>query len=141
MNADDVQLVATSNAFFTVDTDDESAWVRKSYNPTTDRILWETNSSASLGSIKVEMSSYGFDSKDYTLPFTNNMSIHALSGIFNITQSTALLPGCEIEVDKTATLHINEKDVNGDDMGLYLYDLAQWGKYSESGSKYFIPAV
>lgn len=126
VNADNVQLVAPSDAFFTVDTEDESAWVRKSYDPTTDRVLWETNSSASLGSISVSMMSYGFDSKDYVLPFTNNMTVHALSGIFNITQSVVLLPGSEVIVDKTATLHINDKDVNGDDMGLYLYDKSQW---------------
>ena len=126
VDADNVQLVGTDDAFFTVDTDDESSWVRKTYNPTTDRILWETNSSASLGSISVSMMSYGFDSKDYVLPFTNNMTVHALSGIFHITQSVVLLPGSEIIVDKTATLHINEKDVNGDAMGLYLYDKSQW---------------
>lgn len=126
VDADNVQIVGTDNAFFTVDTEDESSWVRKKYDPVADRILWETNSSASLGSISVSMSSYGFDSKDYTLPFTNNMTVHALSGIFHITQSVVLLPGSEIIVDKTATLHINEKDVNGDDMGLYLYDKSQW---------------
>ena len=126
VDADSVKLVGTNDAFFTVDTEDESSWVRKKYDPITDRILWETNSSASLGSISVSMSSYGFDSKDYTLPFTNNMTVHALSGIFNITQSVVLLPGSEIIVDKTATLHVNEKDVNGDNMGLYLYDKSQW---------------
>ena len=126
VNADNVQLVAPSDAFFTVDTEDESAWVRKSYDPTTDRVLWETNSSASLGSISVSMMSYGFDSKDYVLPFTNNMTVHALSGRFYITQSVVLLPGSEIIIDKTATLHVNKKDVNGDNMGLYLYDKSQW---------------
>lgn len=139
--ADNVKLVGTSDAFFNVDTDDESAWVRKSYNPTTDRVLWETNSSASLGSISISMSSYSIYSKDYVLPFTNNMTVHALTGKLNITQSTVLLPGCEVVVDKTATLHINETDKNEDNMGLYLYDLAQWGKYYESSSKYFLPAA
>ena len=141
VDADNVQLVAPSDAFFTVDTEDESAWVRKTYDPVTDRILWETNSSASLGSISVSMMSYGFDSKDYVLPFTNNMTIHALSGKFNVTQSTVLLPGSEIIIDKTATLHINEKDVNGDDIGVYLYDLSQWGKFYASSKQYFMPVM
>ena len=126
VDADNVQLVAPSDAFFTVDTEDEAAWVRKSYDPVTDRVLWETNSSASLGSISVSMAQYGFDSKDYVLPFTNNMTVHALSGIFNVTQSVVLLPGSEMIIDKTATLHINHQDVNGDAMGLYLYDKNQW---------------
>ena len=126
VNADNVKLVGTSDAFFNVDTDDEAAWVSKKYDPITDRIIWETNSSASLGSIAISMSSYSIYSKDYVLPFTNNMTVHALSGKLNITQSTVLLPGSEIIVDKTATLHINEKDQNSDNMGLYLYDQAQW---------------
>ncbi len=126
VNADNVKLVGTSDAFFNVDTDDETAWVSKKYDPTTDRIIWETNSSASLGSIAISMSSYSIYSKDYVLPFTNNMTVHALSGKLNITQSTVLLPGSEIIVDKTATLHIEEKDQNREDMGLYLYDQAQW---------------
>ena len=126
VNADNVKLVGTSGAFFNVDTDDETAWVSKKYDPITDRIIWETNSSASLGSIAISMSSYSIYSKDYVLPFTNNMTVHALSGKLNITQSTVLLPGSEIIVDKTATLHINEKDQNSDNMGLYLYDQTQW---------------
>ena len=121
-----------------MDTDDEASWVRKSYNPTTDRILWETNSSASLGSMGINISGYSFNSKDYILPLTNNMTIHALSGKFTITQSTVMLPGSEIILDKTATLKINAKDTKNEDMGLYLYDQAQWStaakpiKYSPS---------
>ena len=136
----DVEVLGTATSFFHVDSDDESSWVRKSYNPTTDRILWETNSSASLGSMSIEISGYSFNSKDYILPLTNNMTIHALSGLFTITQSTVMLPGAEIIIDKTATLKINEKDTKNEAMGLYLYDQSQWTtdakpiKYSPSWS-------
>ena len=134
----DVQLLGTDKSFFHVDTDDESSWVRKSYNPVTDRIIWETNSSASLGSMSIEISGYSFNSKDYILPITNNMTIHILNGKMNITQSTVLLPGSEILIDKTGTLVINEKDGDNNAMALYLYDQAEWAtaakpvKYSPS---------
>ena len=126
VSVQDVEVLGTPNSFFHVDTDDESSWVRKSYNPATDRILWETNSSASLGSMSIDISGYKFNSKDYILPLTNNMTIHALSGLFTITQSTVMLSGSEIIIDKTATLKINAKDTKNEDMGLYLYDQAQW---------------
>lgn len=125
-NADDIKIVGTSDCFFNVDTDDESSWVCKHYDATTDRIIWETNSSASLGSMNIEISGYGMNTKDYILPITNNMEVHILSGKFTITQSTVLLPGAAIEIDKTATLLINDKDTKNADMGLYLYDQAQW---------------
>lgn len=138
VSVQDVEVLGTPNSFFHVDTDDESSWVRKSYNPATDRILWETNSSASLGSMGINISGYSFNSKDYILPLTNNMTIHALSGMFTITQSTVMLPGSEIILDKTATLTINATDSEEEPMGLYLYDQAQWStaakpiKYSPS---------
>lgn len=124
--ANGIKLVGTSDNFFNVDTDDESSWVRKRYDPTTDRIIWETNSSASLGSMNINIQGYGMNTKDYILPITNNMTIHILSGRFVVTQSTVLLPGASLEIDKTATLQINAKDTKNQAMGLYLYDQAQW---------------
>lgn len=125
-SANGIKLVGTSSCLFNVDTDDEAAWVRKSYDPTTDRIIWETNSSASLGSLAISISGANMDTKDYILPITNNMTVHILSGLFKITQSSVMLPGAEIEIDKTATLRINAKDTKNEAMGLYLYDQAQW---------------
>lgn len=124
--ANGIKLVGTSDNFFNVDTDDESSWVRKRYDPTTDRIIWETNSSASLGSMNINIQSYAMNTKDYILPITNNMTIHILSGKFKVTQSTVFLPGATLEIDKTATLQINGKDTKNQAMGLYLYDQAQW---------------
>jgi len=124
--ANGIKLVGTSDNFFNVDSDDESSWVRKRYDPATDRTIWETNSSASLGSMNINISGYGMNTKDYILPITNNMTIHILSGKFKVTQSTVFLPGATLEIDKTATLLINAKDTKSQAMGLYLYDQAQW---------------
>ncbi len=123
----DMKLVGnTDDYFFYVNVEDESSWVRKYYDAVNDRIIWEANSSASLGSMNINFSGYSMNSKDYVLPLTNNMTVHVLSGLFTITQSTAMLPGAEIEIDKTATLHINEKDTRDAPMGLYLYDQSNW---------------
>jgi len=117
--------------FFNITSDDDAAWVRKSYDPVTDRVLWETNSSAELGSMKIDVPGYGeMNSLDYILPVTNNMTLHVLSGALVITQSAKILPDAEIIVEKTATLQINAKDTRNVAMGLFLYDQAQWGNYA-----------
>ena len=117
--------------FFNITSDDEAAWVRKSYDPVTDRILWETNSSAELGSMKIDVPGYGeMNSLDYILPLTNNMTLHVLSGKLDITQSAKILPDAKIIVEKSATLQINNKDTRNVAMGLFLYDKAQWGNYA-----------
>lgn len=107
--------------------DSEDTWVRKKYDVTNDKQVYEINSSASLGSIIIDIAGYTMKSQDYVLPITNNMKIHLLSGEMNITQSTVLLPGSEIEINKTATVVINSGQ------NLYLYDKDQWGKYVYNG--------
>ena len=116
-------------AMFLMDNKDESedTWVRKKYDVTNDKQIYEINSSARLGSIIIGIAGYTMNSQDYVLPLTNNMKIHLLSGNMNITQSTVLLPGSEIEIDKTATVIINSGQ------SLYLYDKDQWGKYVYNG--------
>ena len=101
----------------------ENTWVRKWYDAEHDLQVYEVNSSASLGSMTIAISGYNMNSKNYVLPVTNNMKIHLLSGNLGITQNTVLLPGSEIEIDKTATVAINENK------SLYLYDTKQWDKY------------
>ena len=46
------------------------------------------------------------NSATFVLPITNNMKIHLLSGQMDFTQTTALLPGAEVEVDKESTVTI-----------------------------------
>lgn len=116
-------------AMFLMDNKDESedTWVRKKYDAANDKQIYEINSSARLGSIIIGIAGYTMNSQDFVLPITNNMKIHLLSGNMNITQSTVLLPGSEIEIDKTATVVINGGQ------SLYLYDKEQWGKYVYNG--------
>ncbi len=126
---DNIKIVGTSGALFNVTTDDESTWVRKSYDATHDYQVWDINSKAQLGSISVtlDLSSIfpiggklSFNSFDYILPVTSNMKIHILDGDFEITENTELLPGSSIEINKTASLTINEGKK------LYVFDKDQW---------------
>ena len=107
--------------------DSEDTWVRKFYDPATDQQVFEINSSARLGSLQITfenvplLGTMDIDSRNYNLPLTHNMKIHLLTGSMGITQSTILLPGTEMEVDKEATLAINSGQ------NLYIFDDAQWG--------------
>lgn len=142
-----------SGAMFLMDEADmsDNTWVRKKYDPTTDQQVYDVNSSASLGSmvISFDMSVFDwatkiilqlagisdeldFDSRSYVLPVTNNLKIHLLTGEMGITQSTVMLPGSEIEIDKTSTVTINSNQT------LYVYDSEDWQPYV-MGGKYAIP--
>ena len=118
-------------AMFLMDDKDESedTWVRKSYDVENDKQVYEVNSSARLGAIRITIlgvpviGDMDFNSQNYTLPITSNMKIHLHTGSMNITQNTVLLPGAEIEIDKTSTVTINEGQ------SLYLYDAEEWNKY------------
>jgi len=117
-----IKLVGTENALFEITTEDETTWVRKSYKNA--RQVWDINSSAKLGSISINISVSGmsssFNSANYILPITYNMDMHVLSGDFEITHNAELLPGSTIEIDKTASLTINEGQK------LYVFDKDQW---------------
>lgn len=109
-------------ALFLMDeTDDsEDTWVRKSYDPATDRQIYEVNNSARLGNLHIPYSSYTFASEEFILPLTHNMTIHLLSGAMGVTQSTVLLPGSEIEIEKKSTVYIEEGK------SLFLFDYHEW---------------
>ena len=122
---DDVKLVGVDTdeaAMFLMDeTDDsEDTWVRKSYDVSTDQQVYEVNNSAKLGNLHIKYGSYTFKSEEYVLPVTNNMKIHLLSGNMSITQSTVLLPGAEIEIDKKSKVTIDP------DKSLFLFDYHEW---------------
>ncbi len=123
----------TSEGLLQLNEEDQSAdtWVRKTYLPATDQQLYEVNSDASVGSMKISVSSYNMDSKDYILPITNNMWIKLLTGYMDVTQSTEMLPGSIIENMKETTVAINSGK------RLYLYDGSVWK--NAYGQHYTLP--
>lgn len=140
----EIKLVGTSDALFEVTTDDESAWVRKSYDAAHDYQVWDVNSSAQLGSIELTVASQSINSLDYILPITSNMKIHILDGEFKITQSTEFLPGATLEIDKTASLTINETYKNSSNktknLNVYVFDKDQWTLTTSSCSPIYSPS-
>lgn len=123
----------TSEGLLQLNEEDQSAdtWVRKTYLPATDQQFYEVNSDASIGSMKISVSSYNMDSKDYILPITNNMWIRLLTGYMDVTQSTEMLPGAIIENMKETTVAINSGK------RLYLYDSSVWK--NAYGQHYTLP--
>ena len=147
--ADEIKIVGVQGetAMFLMDqkADAENTWVRKWYDASKDQQVYEVNSGAQLGSIEINLGeipaallqpgnpdiwSIIMNSEKFVLPLTSNFKIHLLSGQMEFTQSTACLPGMEVEIDKESTISIvkNEKDgvVDG---ALYFYDADQWGRY------------
>ena len=134
--ADNIQIVGLTgeNAMYLMDAaaDAENTWVRKWYDVANDKQVYDVNSGAHLGSMVIAlpmlqaMGMSSFDSKLFVLPLTSNMKIHLLTGEMDITQSTQMLPGTEIEVDKEATVTVNPN------VSLYMYDTDQWDLYARN---------
>lgn len=151
--ANDIKVVGKMGepAMFLMDemADAENTWVRKWYDANKDRQVYEINSGAQLGSMVINLGevpkalidpgqpgNYNIvmDSRKYILPLTSNMKIHLLSGYMQFTQSTACLPGMEVEIDKESTISlINQNRADVVEGALYLYDSAQWGTYVHNG--------
>lgn len=142
--ANDVAIVGVSSehtAMFLMDiaADAENTWVRKWYDAEHDVQTYDVNSGAHIGSMVLNIGQLGgwdinMNSGQFVLPLTNNMKIHLLSGEMDFTQSTSLLPGAEVEVDKESKVSITKSAdptiVSG---SLYVYDAAQWSTNSVWG--------
>ena len=124
-----VKVIGTNNdvaAIFFMNNEDDSedTWVQKWYNPSSDQQVYDINNSAAINNLVMNFGYYTFNSQNYTLPITNNMKIHLLSGEMHITQNTTFLPGVELEINKLSTMTVDE------DVNLYMHDSEQWGAYS-----------
>ena len=139
--ANDVKIIGVAgkdDAMFLMDNqaDAENTWVRKWYNAETDQQTYEVNSGAHIGSMVLDLGRLGteplkMNSGIFVLPITNNMKIHLLSGYMDFTQTTALLPGAEVEIDKESVVSISQNKDDGVESGaLYIYDADQWGAYA-----------
>ncbi|MBR1922949.1 MAG: hypothetical protein IJ838_04280 [Paludibacteraceae bacterium] len=162
--SDVIQIIGVGkdNAMFLMDddADADNTWVRKWYDVENDKQVYDVNSGAHLGSMVIPLPTLGalcadeaiqnilknklqttdpvyvdgFDSKLFILPLTGNMKIHLLTGALDITQATEMLPGTEIEVDKGATITLNEflkmDDGTKKEVHLYMFDNDQWGDYA-----------
>ena len=74
------------------------------------------------------------NSGQYVLPITSNFKLHLLSGTLDFTQSTELIPGSELEIDKEAIVYVTDQDY--DDVlegSLYIYDYRDWVSDAAAG--------
>ena len=107
--ANDIKLVGTSGAMFLMDQADASAdtWVKKEYDPATDRGIWTVNSGAKLGQFSFSLAGQTVNSADYYLPVSNNMTINLNEGEFTVTQDALLIPGAQINISKLGKLTVS----------------------------------
>ncbi len=137
--ANDVKIIGVAGkdeAMFLMDEEDdqENTWVRKWYNEGEDQQTYEVNSGAHIGSMVLDLGKLGtaplvMNSGIFVLPITNNMKIHLLSGYMDFTQSTSLLPGAVVEIDKKSTVSIT-KSSDTKSGSLYIYGQSGWGTYA-----------
>lgn len=153
--ADDIIIIGIegtgSPMFYMQPLSDANTWVRKSYDAVNDRQVYTLNSSASLGSMHINIKASEFsadmNSKDFVLPITNNMDIILNDGTMNITQSTVLLPGATIQNSKTSTVIVqetSESSTGSVSCALYLTDVDEYaalgvGGRTDTNNEYIIP--
>ncbi|MBQ4395562.1 MAG: hypothetical protein II825_09760 [Paludibacteraceae bacterium] len=153
--ANDIKVVGVSGqhtAMFLMDNeaDAENTWVRKWYDAEHDVQTYEVNSGAHLGSMVLDLGKLGtqplvMNSGYFVLPITNNMKIHLLSGMMDFTQTTSLLPGAEVEVDKESVIKIVQNaDPSVYSGSLYVYDADDWsyaGGKGDAANKFYTKVV
>ncbi len=147
MSANDIQIIGVDGdiAMFLMGSADDAdnTWVRKWYDASKDQQVYEINSGAHIGNLVIPLVSspmfknlnsrfpekLTMNSGQYDLPITNNFKLHLLSGTMDFTQSTELLPGAEVEIDKEAKVWVTPTEgVNSG--ALYVYDADDWGTYA-----------
>ena len=141
--ANDIVIVGVSGGdpamfFMDQEADAENTWVRKWYDAEHDVQTYDVNSGAHIGSMVLDLGKLGtqplvMNSATFVLPITNNMKIHLLSGQMDFTQTTALLPGAEVEVDKESTVTIYTND---DDLSTLSSFESQWRTYESDHSNW-----
>ncbi len=97
-----------------------SGTLTKSYDPSTDRLTIDLEGEATVQGIVVSVGFTSYDSSDFYLPITNNMTINVKSGVASISQDVELLPGAKITVAQEAGLLLME----GADV--IVYDSSDW---------------
>ena len=125
-NANGVKIVGEtgSGSLFLMDAKDmrEDTWLKKEYDPATERAVWTLNSGATLGSLSINISGANMQSANYILPISSQMDLKLNYGEMTLNQSTYFMPGSSFEIGREATLKIP----SGKE--LYFIDQENWVK-------------
>lgn len=137
------------DGMFTID----NGSITKAYDAASDRLDLTVNGDGEINSMTIEffdargadqaidmlgedfLEMLCVDSKDFTLPLNNNISVE-INGDVTINQSLAVLPGTEVVINENATVTISE------DVEIYLYPEESWtnsGYVFGAGSAGFKP--
>lgn len=129
--ANDVKLVGTSASMFLMEEADasEDTYVRKEYDPATDRSIWTVNSGAKIGSFSFSLAGNTVNSADYYLPISNNMTIYVNEGEFTVTQDVLQIPGSIINISKLGKLTVSPGKK------LFVMDNEDWPGFIKSGTE------
>lgn len=131
---DEIRILGnlSSGSLFLMDEADmsEDTYVKKEYDPLTDRTSWILNNSAKLGSIVLKVSGQTINSADYILPLCASMNVVLQSGILDMQEDTYLMPGAILDINKEATFRIPTGKA------FYVIDKDQWGKGFGNGNTY-----
>ena len=124
---DRIGFVGSDNALFRFESEstDTATWVRKYYDPYTDRMTWTLNGNVSVDKLDIVgkvplMGSVSINSTDYILPFTANQTFVLQNGHFSLRHDVAMLPSSVLMVDSTATLTIPSQ------VNIYFYGNTDW---------------
>ncbi|MDO4314223.1 MAG: hypothetical protein Q4C45_00485, partial [Oscillospiraceae bacterium] len=101
----------------------------RTYDPVTDRIVYDLYGDMVTDYIVISLSMLGFsitmDSSEHIFPIQSNYTFNLRNGRMTLSQKFKLLPSCEINVEKGAELAV----ASGGE--LYIYDVDDW-----RGNKY-----
>ena len=98
------------------------SYLIRKYDPTTDRINYDIYGSAKLSHLSIKIY-IDIDTKNYTMPITNNMTVncHAIGdtpATVTVSYRMALLPSAVLSIGKNVTVDVSKK--------LYVYDKDEW---------------
>ena len=121
-----VPFIGPSGTLFNIN----EGYIIKDYDEAQDRLVIEShNADVTMDAISLSMqvsiiSNLKFNSANYVLPITNNITVNVLEGSsVTITQDIAFLPGSEFYVDETSYCSVKN------DKSVFIYDYDQWGGY------------
>ncbi|MBQ0020544.1 MAG: dockerin type I repeat-containing protein, partial [Bacteroidales bacterium] len=128
VNPTDIDFLGPDEAIFTTH---DNTIVTRHYNPETDCMTYDFDGDVTLGSITFSIFGLSLSSSDYDMYLTNNYTVNVKNGTLTLPYSYTLLPGAEINIDKSAAM------IMAADKHLTIFDKDNWDIYALNG--YIVP--
>lgn len=124
-----ITLVGEGEGMFMMNkaTAGNNTWVRKEYDPATDRLIWTLNSGAALGQMTLKIDAsllpVNLNTADYVLPIATNFRVIANEGTISVNNDMCFLPGTEFLIRKEATVTVPSGH------NVFFYDTDNWASF------------